>query len=74
MKLAYCLQHPLTERDAIEVLGAVYFYLRHHDTCRTMRDYTANCLAQGTILVLRTELMESAYSRESLTREFGGAA
>lgn len=63
MKLAYCTQH-LNERDAVQILGAVYFYLRHQDVCRTMRDYSANCLAQGTVVSLRAELYESAYGKD----------
>lgn len=62
MRLAYCSQH-LTARDGVAILGAVQFFLQHRDICRTMRDYSGNCLAQGTVVSLRCELYESAYGK-----------
>jgi hypothetical protein len=61
MRNAYQIQDSLTEQDAVQILGAVYFFLRERDVCRTLAEMHANCAAQGTVLSLRAECMKSGY-------------
>lgn len=62
MQYAYCLSRPLTVADAVQILGAVGFYLREKDVCRDLTDATGNNLAQGEVLSLREIALRSAYS------------
>jgi len=66
MQFAYFQSRPLTSSDAVQILGAVYRYLRHGFVAQSMNDYHACCAAQGEVLTLRESAFRSAYPEVKL--------
>jgi hypothetical protein len=64
MQFADVLNRKLEPADAVQILGAVYFYLREKDVVRSVPEMHANNAAQGTILTLRQNAFESAYPKD----------
>lgn len=64
MQYANALQsagRALTVSDAIQVLGAISFFLREKDVCTDLAQMSANNAAQGRVLKLRNELFTTVY-------------
>jgi hypothetical protein len=54
---------PLSKADAVEILGAVLFYLREKDVVRSLSEMHANNSAQGTLETIRYQLWRETYGR-----------
>lgn len=54
---------PLSTADAVQILGAVLFYLRDKDVVRSLSELVVNHAAQGTVEILRCQLWYATYGR-----------
>jgi hypothetical protein len=54
---------PLTDADGVQILGAIFYFLRDKDVCLSLSDMHANNAAQGMVLKLRHQQWRKTYGR-----------